>query len=1312
MQEFTYDAFISYRHIPHDKAVAVKLQKLLEHYIPPKHGTYTNTKRIKKIFRDESELPTSGDLDADIKKALRESAYLIVVCSEETKHSQWCLKEIEYFKELHHGHNENILTLLVSGDPSAVFPDALFYETKEEITPEGEVQTKAVLVEPLAANVTAESTVQSLKKLKTEFLRIAAPILGCGYDDLYRRQQKRLIKNIITAAAAVVMIVTSFGVYAFTNAQIIKKSEQVAVNRLADIYTSNGFTAIKNNDFNAGLAFLANALKMNPDKESAINAVNSLLRYSAWPILYKSVPGILLDDCIVVNRKDAEDLDGIQNLFIVNDHVSLSNVIYLSQDKTKYATYYTVYNADGSVHSKIIQDDIDAILDQTEYFGTVGRDTLAYQGPDDSNQFVLYHVNDSTLSSITLNQEINPTAQQDYLYFSLKLYDDGEKAVSTYANYATFYTKEGDNFVQESVIDLSEAWTDDLYFPNGTNNIYLGTDICVITEGSRLTMIRLRDQKVVGTAILDPYYISDVDIFDDGSKIAVGCGQSNTTTSGFNFANAGYAAVYDNSGNLLSSTKDIANFHVKRVRFDSTGNQLMFGGSDSSVHTISLKEGIDSQYYKSIPTSFLNEEFLPTNGFGFCAVQSISDNMVHFYDLTQPQEKKQVVSIKDKGYSIIKTFPLSNDELMISTTSGVYLVDKDSHLIKKEVDFSNYNLPRTIHYISDIYKYGSSYVVLRYYDPDGTGADTVFDLARINEQGDLLTYKKMGETNVYNIKMLEDRILLDTDSSTLILDYDFNELLSMDRINMKKVVFVGNSRMIAASSTTLSLYDLNTGAVLDTFRIALFPEDFASSASDISISQDADKICIAANNEKTHSGELWYVDFDEEQNQFGDFEMEVIPQNLKRFYENFDGHKTILATLIDGTILILDPETLRLENTIVIETTGELSELVMDKNQRFLAVSQKTYSDTAFPSYLLDVYDLQMQDIISLASVKASDGVWLKGLQFTSDNILYYGRDHVLNQTVFAVTPYEEDILDGLVNISRRQIDESYKAIPLSNQSLDETVLHKIQSTFHTGFMDNPDHTESTVLSFAEKLEGLETELYNKGISKEMQQKYLDLERELDGENLTVTNLCTFYPSYIDHFHTEFSSAEYRDVTTRWLSQIQSICDSQDINYMLSLDRTYLFGLVTQLMDKVLVNTTDCDDIIHPFVEDFEMYLVNYQNYEILVVECAGSMNVFYTLFFTEEAEGMEEILLQLCALNSEFSQPDCLFRLMQEDIDGAAEAYQIYYEFVRERHFEKSPELVDYLMNHLKSWVRVFAERDIIDPNTAELFLTRVSTP
>lgn len=210
---YKYDAFISYRHVSPDKEIAEKLQKKLENYKPPKSLCKEKKFGGWRVFRDETELPTSSNLSNDIRTALEESKFLIVICSKTTKDSRWCMEEIGYFKELHRGNNANIITLVADGDPEDVFPAMLCNELIPVADENGVTTYQNHVIEPLAANVSANSSRESLKKLNIEFLRIAAPILGCGYDNLYNREHKKKIRRLFTIGSIVIALLLLFGLY-------------------------------------------------------------------------------------------------------------------------------------------------------------------------------------------------------------------------------------------------------------------------------------------------------------------------------------------------------------------------------------------------------------------------------------------------------------------------------------------------------------------------------------------------------------------------------------------------------------------------------------------------------------------------------------------------------------------------------------------------------------------------------------------------------------------------------------------------------------------------------------------------------------------------------------------------------------------------------------------------------------------------------------------------------------------------------------------------------------------------------------------
>lgn len=209
--EVRYNAFISYKHAPTDMEIAKRIHKGLETFkVPGSVRKKTGKKKIERIFRDQEELPIGSDLGNNITAALRASEFLIVICSPQTPKSYWVQKEIETFISMH--GREHILAVLVEGEPDESFPKLLLSD--DEGNP----------VEPLAADVRGTTDKERFGKLKTELLRLAAPLLGCTYDELRQRHRERRVKKIITAAVAVAIFGVLFGAYSFYNATMIAQS--------------------------------------------------------------------------------------------------------------------------------------------------------------------------------------------------------------------------------------------------------------------------------------------------------------------------------------------------------------------------------------------------------------------------------------------------------------------------------------------------------------------------------------------------------------------------------------------------------------------------------------------------------------------------------------------------------------------------------------------------------------------------------------------------------------------------------------------------------------------------------------------------------------------------------------------------------------------------------------------------------------------------------------------------------------------------------------------------------------------------------
>lgn len=245
-----YNAFISYRHHPQDIKVAETIHRSLEHFRVPGalKKKLKNTKL--RLFRDKEELPITSNLSDDITKALHNSDFLIVICSTHTKESMWVQREIETFLQTH--DYSKVFTVLVDGEPYDTIPAVLCsQEEVDSITGE----KKLVPLEPLSC----DWRVNRRKAHREELPRLAAALLGCGYDELRQRQRQYRMRRAITAATVAGSLVLAFSGYVLHNSLQLQKAN----NRLVvanDKIQSNYMTALENQS-----QYLSSAAMQNLD---------------------------------------------------------------------------------------------------------------------------------------------------------------------------------------------------------------------------------------------------------------------------------------------------------------------------------------------------------------------------------------------------------------------------------------------------------------------------------------------------------------------------------------------------------------------------------------------------------------------------------------------------------------------------------------------------------------------------------------------------------------------------------------------------------------------------------------------------------------------------------------------------------------------------------------------------------------------------------------------------------------------------------------------------------------------------------------
>lgn len=194
-QDKEYYAFISYKR--EDEKWAKWLQNKLMHYRFPTNinGQADLPKTIRPIFRDVTDF-MPGLLTEKIGAALRNSCWLIVVCSPRSAKSFWTNKEVQIFIDLE--RTENIIPFVIEGVPSSGNSDTECYsESLFNITGKQEL---------LAINVNETGR-------DAAFIKLVARMFGLSFDTLWQRQEKeRRRKRWLGIVCVVLVLLALLGV--------------------------------------------------------------------------------------------------------------------------------------------------------------------------------------------------------------------------------------------------------------------------------------------------------------------------------------------------------------------------------------------------------------------------------------------------------------------------------------------------------------------------------------------------------------------------------------------------------------------------------------------------------------------------------------------------------------------------------------------------------------------------------------------------------------------------------------------------------------------------------------------------------------------------------------------------------------------------------------------------------------------------------------------------------------------------------------------------------------------------------------------
>lgn len=292
-----YDAFICYKHNKLDNMAAKTLRDSLERF-KAKSLDKNDKQKIESVFMDEGELSSCADFGERINDALKNSEWLIVICSSETKESRWVNEEIRTFLKYH--DKSHILAVITEGEPEDVYPLELKKNGLDAST-------------LFAADARAEGDFNKTRKLaKSDVkLRICAAILGTTYDDLKQRNRKYVLKvrnTIIAGVLLLTMIFCSvFLFYSHKKKNELQRKNEVILSEQIESSQKIATYAFNNNDYELAVREAKKACQAAYENSSL--STISLFILSRIMQLYNVDGEYVLP--IIVNRKDLpNDLAG------------------------------------------------------------------------------------------------------------------------------------------------------------------------------------------------------------------------------------------------------------------------------------------------------------------------------------------------------------------------------------------------------------------------------------------------------------------------------------------------------------------------------------------------------------------------------------------------------------------------------------------------------------------------------------------------------------------------------------------------------------------------------------------------------------------------------------------------------------------------------------------------------------------------------------------------------------------------------------------------------------------------------------------
>lgn len=786
-REYKYDAFISYRHCDLDKYVAENLHKVLETYELPKNikeklGIEGRT--IKRVFRDQDELPLSSNLEDPIVEALNESKYLIVICSPRLKESMWCKKEIETFKKLR--GRKNIFCVLIEGEPKDSFPEEICFDEVETKDKNGKKKIEKKPVEPLAADVRGENKKEVLKKIKEEKLRLIAPMYNLDYDDLKQRHKMRKMRRMIITSTAISAFCILFTIYSllmflkiYHQQKTLKTHQALSLSEDAMRYmkVDSKHSAVKS-AYEALTKF--NGVKMPYTAEAEYALSESLGVYNAG-LSYKAMDevktkGVIdyikpsYDNKYALTFDESEELVlwDINKLKKIKSFSDLNGFSYNKDQFTFIGNNKIAYiNKTGNVviastkNGKVLKE---IKKEKYAYTSVKSNEKGKYLIINDSPKLYLYDTDSYKIQATYESKD--KIAKEIFTTF------DGTKIfIGTSKNSADAYKEDNLTLHVLNAKDLSEidSFELDSRYLNSlvekNNNVYILSNQSVGTDYHALvTSYNIKNNKVNWTRKFNK---------DWGEYLAASLADG---THNIAFASGNVVTVIDDSdGSTIktySLTSDVIDIYVS-----TTNDTYIVFTTDGTVHFVSVKYEESIVYGNLYDLNLDNYKAVILNDKGYLFIAE-NDNRVLYYERNSNKNLKE-------------------EKVKLDYPKNQGIAEKELEKIKEEYNLKKKNL---IKYA--IYNDKKTLLLVSYTD-SSLGIYSVKNKKFIKMIDDVVTIE------YYFGKDKENRIYVGNLTDAYIIDKDYNKVGHINNLN--KVDKKSNKVFIkdGEKSYSLPIYYLN-----------------------------------------------------------------------------------------------------------------------------------------------------------------------------------------------------------------------------------------------------------------------------------------------------------------------------------------------------------------------------------------------------------------------------------------------------------------------------------------------------------------------